>query len=143
MEYKPEDFEPLLAEFKEPKRGDKVTPYIAFGHYLREYSKGEKKIVPHIYVLNMAGAHAQKEQLEYYVLQKRFRVLKWHLPEDLKTPDGHTPYAELNKMAQIYQMAGGAGELLKRTKDLEQENIGLKAAIAEQKERLSKGDKSK
>lgn len=143
MEFKPEDFEPLLATFKEPMRGDKVLPYVAFGHYLREYSKGEKRIVPHIFVLNMASAHAQREQLDYYVLQKRFRVLKWHLPADLKTSDGRTPYAELNMMAQMYATAGGVPELMKKVSQVEQENLGLKAAIAEQRERLAKGEKSK
>ena len=153
-EFKKTDFDELLANFVEPrpkrqreqdpskpKQDGKIAPYIAFAHYLRErggiHGAGVVKIVPHIFVLDMSAAHAQLAQLNYYVMQKRFRPVKWHLPVDHVTMDGRTPYRELNEYCEMYSRAGSVSDMLKLAEGSQQQLGSMEQTIAEQAKRIA------
>lgn len=146
VQYKDEDFAPLVAKFKEPtrrtKKGQIVKPYVLFGHYLRERrlnpETGSKEyhLVPDLFMLDMSGAHAQETQLQYYAIQKRFKVIKWHLPADFVTEDGHTPYALLDQQCEMYAMVGGASQMAERLKEAEAKASALEKEVEAAKTRM-------
>lgn len=150
-------FEPLLKQFKEPtpKRKpqrpiapgkqapepEKIAPYIAFGHYLKEFGgkhgNAQTAIVPHLFVLNIDGAYAQKEQIEYYITQKHYVPLKWHLPATSNRIDGRSSYSDLHNLVEMYAKAGSVAEMVSMTDKLEAQTGSMKATIEAQAARIA------
>ena len=157
VEFKRADFEPLLKAFKEPRARnrpqrpvapgkqapemDPVAPYIAFGHYLKEFGgrhgNAQEAIVPHIFKLDIDGAYAQKEQIEYYIVAKHFVPLKWHLPSTSNRVDGRSSYSDLNALVERYAKADSIDEMLAMQQTLEQQTGSMKATIEAQAARIA------